>query len=327
MAAIRFTGRLSINYKLYGSLFMVYCTPSTSFLITRFLYTLFILPGFFLNAGAQPVVGIAATKKLIRTGEPDTIQLKAGWPGHSLQAGFEIPDSFPHFEVWDKGTAVAGENGITQNMVVTSYDSGRFSLPPIELSAMKNVRTDSFAINVQPVNVDSLQDYHDIKDIIEEPPVQQWSFVLFIAGLTVVSLGALYFLLRKSGMGEQGAVAPAVKAGAFQRAMDALDKLEAQAQQPGTAKPFYTSLTNIYRSYLQEAYRWRSLQQTGGELILQAKPLLPEEVFYRLANTIRLSDAVKFARYEPAQKEWPESLNTVRQTIELLERKIITGNK
>ncbi len=295
-------------------------------MITRFTHTLFILFGLFLIAASQPVVSISATKKMIRTGEPDTIQLKATWPGHALQPGFAVPDSFPHFDVWDKGTAIAGDNGFTQNVIVTSYDSGRFSLPPLQLVAMNESRTDSLAIDVRPVNVDSLQDYHDIKDIIEVPPVPQWPFVLFIAGLTLVSLVALYFLLRKTGIDKESAVAQVLKAGAFQRAMDALEKLELQAKQPGLAKPFYVSLTGIYRTYLQEAYRWRSLQQTGSELIIQAKPLLPEELFYRFANTVRLSDAVKFARYEPVQIDWPTSLTAIRQTIETLEKKLITGN-
>jgi len=295
-------------------------------LITRFTHTFFILLGFFITAGAQPVLSITATKKTIRTGEPDTIQLKADWPGHGLHQGFTVPDSFPHFEVWDKGTAVAAENGFTQNIIVTSYDSGRFSLPPFELVEMNSAKTDSFAINVQPVNVDSLQDYHDIKDIIEVPPVPQWPFILLISGLTLISVIALYFLLRKTKTGKQTAATPVTKAGAFQRAMEAMDKLELQATQPGLAKPFYISLTGIYRTYLQEAYQWHSLQQTGGELIIQAKPFLAEELFYRLANAIRLSDAVKFAKYEPAQTEWPASLAAIRQTIETLEKKRVTGN-
>jgi hypothetical protein len=275
---------------------------------------------------AQPALSITATKNTIRTGEPDTIQLKADWPGHPLQKGFSVPDSFPHFEIWDKGSVIANENGFTQNVVITSYDSGRFSVPPFELAEMKNSKTDSFAINVQPVNVDSLQDYHDIKDIIEVPPVSQWPFVVLIAGLTLVSVVALYFLLRKAALGKEAATSRKAKAGAFQRAMEALQKLEAQVKQPGIAKPFYTSLTGIYRTYLQEAYRYRSLQQTGGELILQAKPLLSEADFYGLANTIRLSDAVKFAKFEPAQQDWTTSLAAIRQSIEALEKRMTAGN-
>jgi hypothetical protein len=289
-------------------------------------YTYNLLAGIILicvcfhTTIAQPVLSVTASKNTIRTGEPDTIQLRADWQGHPLRQGFIVPDSFPHFEVWDKGAAVSNENGVTQNIVVASYDSGRFNLPPLELLEMKNSKTDSFAINVQPVNVDSLKDYHDIKDIIEVPPVPQWPFVLFITALTLISLVALYFLLRRTRLGEERASNNVKKLGAFERAIEALQKLEPQSTQTGLAKPFFTTLTGIYRTYLHEAYRYRSMQQTGGELLLQAKPLLQEENFYQLANAIRLSDAVKFAKYEPAQSDWTTSLTAIRQALEELNR-------
>lgn len=282
-----------------------------------FLPLLFI-PG--ISATAQPVISITASQSAIRTGEPDTLTLSATWPGHQLQQGFAIADSFPHFDVWDKGTVTKTGNGITQSIVVTSYDSGRFSLPPLPLIEAPAAASDSFPINVQPVNVDTLQDYHDIKDIIEVPPVSQWPFITLIAVLTIGSIIGLYFLLKKLKATKTETKAKAPKLGAYQRAIEGLQKLEAQ---PGSlAKPFFVSLTSIYRTYLSEAYHWRSLQQTGGELILQAKPLLNETDFYNLTSAIRLSDAVKFAKYEPPQAEWQTAINAIRQTIEVLEKQL-----
>lgn len=275
-----------------------------------------------LQATAQPVINITASKSVIRTGEPDTLTLSASWPGHQLQQGFAIADSFPHFDVWDKGTASKTENGITQNIVVTSYDSGRFSLPPLALIESPQTTSDSFAISIQPVNVDTLQDYHDIKDIIEVPAVPQWPFITGIALLTIGAIVGLYFLLKKiKGLKEEPKI-KAPKPGAYQRAIESLQQLEPQTQQPGPAKPFFTTLTSIYRQYLSEAYHWRSLQQTGGELILQAKPLLTENDFYQLTNAIRLSDAAKFAKYQPPQTEWQSSLTAIRQTVDILEKQL-----
>lgn len=271
---------------------------------------------------AQPTVSITASKSTIRTGEPDTLTLSAVWPGHQFQQGFAVADSFPHFEVWDKGTFTKTENGIIQNIVVTSYDSGRFNLPPLALIEAPAVAADSFPINIQPVNIDTLQDYHDIKDIIEVPPVSQWPFITLIAGLTIASIVGLYFLLKKLKATEAKATVAKSKIGAYQKAKEALQKLEPQTKQPGPAKPFFVSLTSIYRTYLSEAYHWRSLQQTGGELILQAKPLLAETDFYNLTNAIRLSDAAKFAKYEPPQTDWQIALAAIQQTIDHLEKQL-----
>lgn len=277
-----------------------------------------LLTGLF--AAAQPVIRITASKSAIRTGEPDTLSLNAYWPGHAMQQGFMMQDSFPHFEVWDKGTIIKTADGISQNIVFTGYDSGRFSLPPFALTGEPAYQSDSFLITIEPVDVDSLKDYHDIKDIIEVPPVPQWPFITFIAVLTTGSIIGLYFLLKKTFLVKDAAPERAVKAGAYQKAMEALQQLEKQAEQPGAAKPFFVSLTGIYRHYLSEAYRWRSLQQTGGELIIQAKPLLSENHFYQLTNAIRLGDAVKFAKYEPQQTEWKTALSAIRQTIEAMEK-------
>ena len=224
--------------------------------------------------------------------------------------------------MWDKGTPSKTENGITQNIVVTSYDSGRFSLPPLALIESPKATSDSFPINVQPVNVDTLQDYHDIKDIIEVPPVAQWPFILVISLLTIGSIAGLYFLLKKNKLIRKESKTKASRLSAYEKATEALKKLELQTQQPGLAKPFFTALTSIYRQYLSEAYSWRSLQQTGGELILQAKPLLTEIDFYQLTNAIRLSDAAKFAKYQPPQTEWQTALIAIRQTIDVLEKQL-----
>ena len=275
-----------------------------------------------LSVTAQPTISISASKSTIRTGEPDTLTLSANWPGHQLQQGFSIADSFPHFDVWDKGTSSKTENGIIQNIVVTSYDSGRFSLPPLALIESPQTTTDSFPISIQPVNIDTLQDYHDIKDIIEVPPVPQWPFIVGIALLTIAAIVGLYFLLKKIKLAKPEPSVKVPKPGAYQRAIEALQKLESQVSQPGPAKPFFTALTGIYRQYLSEAYHWRSLQQTGGELILQAKPLLNETDFYELTNAIRLSDAAKFAKYQPPQTEWQTALTAIRQTVEVLEKQL-----
>ena len=73
------------------------------------------------------------------------------------------------------------------------------NIPPNSNVAESMYYTDSIRITVMPVNVDSLRDYHDIKDIIEIPSNPQWPYIVAIAGITFISLMALYFLLKKQG--------------------------------------------------------------------------------------------------------------------------------
>lgn len=294
-------------------------------MITRILYIV-LLTGCMVAIHAQPVFNISASKNTIRTGEPDTLTLTASWPGHALQQGFTIADTFPHFEVWDKGTVTPLADGISQTIVVTGYDSGRFSLPPLPLAASPEFVTDSFPISIEPVNVDTLQDYHDIKDIIEVEPVRQWPFIVLIALLTIAAITVLYFVLKRKGhitkvSGKNTAV------GAYERAMEGLGSLEKSMTSATAVKPFFTQLIAIYRTYLSEDWQWRSQQQTGGELILQARPLLTDTDFYELTNSIRLSDAVKFAKFEPGHTEWQTALTAIRKTIRILHEKQETSRQ
>ncbi len=271
-----------------------------------------------------------ANRNSIRTGEPVTIKLTALWPGQSgFTNGFIIPDSIPHFDIWEQQQPVAVKDGIEQLLTVTSYDSGQFTIPAFVLTTPTittepGIATESIRIEVKPVNVDSLKEYHDIKDIIEVAPLEQWPYILGIAIATLLAGIGLYFLLKKMGVGKkptrldfENSMAP------YPAAIYALDQLENDCQLPTTnCKLHFTRLTDIYRTYLNDAHQFRSHQQTGGELILQARPLLQGDVFFQFANTIRLSDAAKFAKYEPPKTEWISSIKTMKQTITQMDKNL-----
>lgn len=266
----------------------------------------------------------------IRTGEPITLKLSAVWPGKpGFATGFTIPDSLPHFDIWEKQNAVIVKDGIEQILTITSYDSGRFNIPAFTLASSgretdKEYATNAINIQVTPVNVDSLQDYHDIKDIIEVAPIEQWPYIVGIAVLTLLAGIGLYILLKKLGVGKKPARRQFENAmHPYPAAMQALDQLAADYQQQSVnSKQFFTRLTDIYRIYLSDAHDFRSHQQTGGELILQAKPLLPQDLFFQFANAIRLSDAAKFAKYEPPKEEWITSVKSIKESITALEKKV-----
>ena len=277
-----------------------------------------------------------ADRTFIRIGEPVNVKLTAVWPGKTgFTRGFIIPDSIPHFDIWDKQNPVNTKDGIEQMLTVTSYDSGLYAIPSFKLSTTGNVNSpatygsQSILIKIMPVNVDSLKDYHDIKDIIEVPPVAQWPYILAISAITLIAGVALYFLLKKLGIGKkptrrsfENGMLP------YEAALSALNKLEIDCQRPDANFPqdtmgklFFTQLTNIYRNYLSDAHNFRSHQQTGGELILQAKPLLNHELFFQFANTIRLSDAAKFAKYVPPKDEWITGIQNIKEAITVMEKK------
>ena len=63
-----------------------------------------------------------------------------------------------------------------------------------------------------------------------------------------------------------------------------------------------------------------SLQSTSDEMMirLQSNLLLPEEIRTRFFQLVRLIDAVKFARYIPAENYKAEAIDTISKTVQLI---------
>ncbi len=279
-------------------------------------FTLSFLLFTFHFANAQQ--NATPDRSSIRTAEPIHVQLISIAPSNN--DAFIIPDSIPHFDIWSRSQPQRNGDTLVQNITITSYDSGQFVFPELKIMGAKaTVHTNSFIIDVQPVNVDSLKDYHDIKDIIEVPPVPQWPYILGIGLIAVLSIVGVYRFIKKTKITKEIKKQFVPVGNPFDNAMQALSELETKIS---TQKPaiFFTQLIDIYRRYLAESRNWRSLQQTGDELILQAKPILNHELFYQFANTIRLADAAKFAKYNPPKTEWRSSLAIIKDAIETINR-------
>ena len=64
---------------------------------------------------------------------------------------------------------------------------------------------------------------------------------------------------------------------------------------------------------------YSTMEKTNEELLLQVKQTgIPHEEMIRLAQTLRMSDAVKFARYTPANEDNEQNFRTTESTVQLL---------
>lgn len=276
----------------------------------------FLLFTFYFGKAQQ---NATPDRTSIRIAEPVHVQLISIAPSNN--DGFIFPDSIPHFDIWEKDAPQRSGDTLTQNITISSYDSGQFVFPEIQIMGAKPIaHTNSFTVDVQPVNVDSLKDYHDIKDIIEVPPVPQWPYILGLGLITIFSIAALYYFLNRLKITKEAKKQFIPVGNPYERALQALETLKTEIPDASQPSIFFTRLTDIYRRYLAESHNWRSLQQTGDELILQAKSILNHELFYQFANTVRLADAAKFAKYNPPKTEWEGSVAIVKDAIETIHR-------
>lgn len=265
-------------------------------------------------------------KQQILIGQPIQLMLEATSPDN-ISFPWPLPDSLPHFEWVEKhgiDTVVRpGERYYRQYLTITSFDSGSWSIPRMAfIIGSKKVFTDSIRINVGYSKIDPSKDYHDIKEIIDVPnPFARW-IPWIVAAVSLCSLALVFWLVRKKRLLKQVVIRQAPRLSPFEEAMQQLAELEKQ-QLPanGSVKAYYSRLTEILRVYLLRRMGISSLAETSEELIgqLRRSPI-PQDQFDSLADTLRMSDFVKFAKYLPGITDTERHYRVIRSSIDALEK-------
>ena len=98
-----------------------------------------------------------------------------------------------------------------------------------------------------------------------------------------------------------------------------------------TSKEYYSKLIDIFRLYVFRKKGLLSLQKTTDDLIVQLRDLdLSKDQYDKLAQSLRLGDFVKFAKYIPSADDDRTSLEEIKKsivTIEKTETKIVSDEK
>lgn len=260
--------------------------------------------------------------------EPAEIQLNV----NSLNRWLVMPDSIPHFDIVDTGkpdTTNFKDNSktIEQTITITSFDSGRWVFPglPVEFAKAtgqppQTVQTDSFYVNVSYAAADSTNELRDIKPIITISITDYFWYYIIGGGLLLLLL--IYLLYRYFKKRKQSAPATALsKLSPFDEAMEELKKLaQLNLQDAGEIRLYHIKLAAIFKNYLGRKQSKNLLNKTTGDLLINMKEMnLPAEAVSNLATALRCTDAVKFAKYLPLSNESDDSLQKIKETINLIE--------
>jgi hypothetical protein len=235
-------------------------------------------------------------------------------------------DSIPHFEFIEKGKidSVVTENDKSyhQNIIITSFDSGMHVIPqmPIMIDG-KNFLTDSIPITVKMTPADPKQDYHDIKDILDVQNPYSKYIVWAIVAITVISIAlVVYFFTRKQKEKTKEEEQIVSRLTAYDEAIKSLEELRKQEfPAKGQVKLYYSRLNDILRLFVLRKLQIASLTKTNEELIMQLKELnISREQFSNLAQSLRMSDFVKFAKYLPDENDNEENFKVIKSSVEIL---------
>ena len=275
-----------------------------------FLYLLFF--GNSIIAQLQPVI----------TSKVDTTNIKIGEQIHftvtvevdsTSQVFFPEGQTFSPLETVEafKTDTTRKKDRITLQKIyaLTQFDSGSYVLPAqrIEINGA-GFFTDSLKVDVATVPVDTVnQKMYDIKPLISVQKSNSafWKILLIVLLIAGIAGGLIYwFIIRKKPLTEEEKVALLPP---YDRALLELKRLEnSKYLIQDKYKVYYSELTAIVRSYLEEEVHISALESTTSELI-QKLELLQDAGELKLQNNtikqfeqiLQTADLVKFARSKP----------------------------
>jgi len=274
----------------------------------------------FVFCFSQPPVKVKANidRNSILIGERIRLTLEADIPENQPIRFFTI-DTIDHFEFLEKGKIdtlnTSSGTMLRQHILLTSFDSGIWVIPSYTLDRQNEIKTDSLIINVGFTPFDTGQAYHDIKDIIGvEVEKKKENYWLYIAAGAVFLLLIAYLLTRR----KKPKATVEMIVNPFDEAMQQLGALQ-KLNLP--VKEYYTRLTDIFRTYMAKRKNISSLQKTTDELVTQLRTLhMNPEDYQKLANVLRLSDFVKFAKYQPVAEDDRLALGIIKNSIQVIEK-------
>jgi hypothetical protein len=297
------------------------------------LFTGFLF--FIVSAYTQSASSTIDRNKIL-LGEQVNLQLKAediNTRMFFLQDWFNIPDSVSHIQVIKRSAIdtinVGGVTTFTQMLTITSFDSGKWKLGPLQLIMQDRttgnqtvLQTDSVVLEVLPVDVSNMQNYHDVKDILDvEVKPNYWLYVA-IAASAIVLIILIWLMVKGSKKKKVDLPKPAYKGTPLEHALQQIKELEGEdlpAKQQ--VKLFYTRLSDILRNYFNDRFNVHSSHATSDELMVLLSVYLQDEKyrieFYQL---LRLSDAVKFAKYIPSTEQNEKAVKTAIETLQHVDK-------
>jgi hypothetical protein len=276
-----------------------------------------------LYTKAQVQVKASIDKQSILIGEPIQLTVEAYVPlGQQVQ--WVSVDSVEHFEIISKSAIDTTESidakKFSQVFTVTSFDSGKWEIPQFAVMVDRtNYYTDTFSVSVAYADFNPEEDYRDIKDIIivHDPYARYIPWIVGLLAIIAIAV-VVYFLTRKKQLVVVKKV-PVLAASPFDEAMKRLQVLREKRLSNGMIKEYYTELNDILRVFVLKKLAIATREKTNQELILELRNMrLPSTTFNQLSDALRVSDFVKFAKYQPGASDNEKNFEVIRTAIQSL---------
>ena len=279
------------------------------------LYSFILVPGW--NVSAQILkINAHFDSTTILIGDQVKLRLEVDQPkgakvtfplfSDSITGKIKVVKTLPPDTVQNGGNL-----HIQQEILVTSFDSGYHSLPPLifpyQMASVKDtIRTSPLYLIVLTMPIGKEADIHDIKPVYKAPftLLEIWFYIAIGLGIVIIAFVA-WFLYKKYRK-EPIFISRKPPEPAHVIALRDLDKLRAEKLwQQNQVKQYYTRLTEIIRLYIEHRFDVMALEQTSDEILVSLKKVYLEDLLALelLKKILVTADLVKFAKSQPLPDE------------------------
>ena len=254
------------------------------------------------------------------------------------QINFNINNPISETEVWPtydefladgieiikEGKLDTNKNLISQNFIITVWDSGSYYVPPISFST--NNKTEGLLLNVQSVILEEGAELKDIKQPMEAPIGWSdiWPWLLGIILLTLI-----FFLLKKYILNKKEVIqikTPKVIIPPDITALQQLTNLDkAQVWQGGNVKEYHSEISEIIRRYTENRFNFIALELATEEIISELKSKVNNEQLASITILLKRADLAKFAKSKPEETENKESMQLAKHFVAQTKQKQINN--
>jgi hypothetical protein len=228
-------------------------------------------------------------------------------PGDTLVRGIEVLKiSQPDSSIIENGRLL-----IKQDVLITSFDSSLYLLPPVKvIDGADTIYSNQVALKVStfPVNTDAPEEFYDIKQVWKPPFVLADYYPLIFGVLIVLFLVCVagYVIQRirnKKPIIPLGKNEPPLQP--HEQAIRELDWIKQQKLwQQGRNKEYYTLLTETLRKYIVNRFDINAMEMTSEEILtIIRRENEADSVYENLKQILQLADFVKFAKMNPLADE------------------------
>lgn len=230
---------------------------------------------------------------------------------------------------WVDGDTTDLGNGlreIRRALIVQSFDSGVYTLPPFCLvSGNDTLKSNSLTLKVNPVDVSHLADIHPIADPLEFERkwydfLPDWitDYWVWILGFILIVAGGICAYLILTRKVTVNILPQKKRLPPYELAMKRLEALRTDGLwERGMEKEYYTRLIDILRDYLQERFGINAMEMTSTQIVraLSGNEVTRQPNRY-MRNILQIADFVKFAKVRPLPDDNVRSFNEALQFVE-----------